>query len=85
MGQVGATRILRRSLTNMKGILSNNASLFLVALNPKLKVEIMVKIMRKTGTSVTSDTITHNTHIIARDVLNAHGRTSHGMSRLRGV
>ena len=81
MGQVGATRILRRSLTNMKGILSNYASFFLVAprLNPKLKVEIMVKIMRKTGTSVTSGTITH---IIARDVLYAHGMS---ILRARGV
>ena len=76
MGQVGATRILRRSLTNMKGILSNYASFFLVAprLNPKLKVEIMVKIMRKTGTSVTSGTITHNTHIIAHDVICARSQ-----------
>ena len=33
----------------------------------------MVYILRKTGTGVTSGTITHNTHIIARDVLYAHG------------
>ena len=73
--QVGAIRILRRSLTNIKGILSIYAPLFLVApcLNPKIKVEIMVKILRKTGTSVVSGTITHNTHIIACDVLYAHG------------
>ena len=72
IGKVGVTRILRRPLTNMKGILLNYASFFLVTprLTPKLKVEIMVKIMRKTGTSVTSRTITH---IIACDVLYAHG------------
>ena len=54
MGKVRATRILRRSLTSMKGVLSNSSSFFLVArrLNSILKVEIKVKIMWKTGTSV---------------------------------
>ena len=40
-------------------------------LNPKIKVEIMVQILRTTGTSIISGTITHNTHNIARDVLYA--------------
>ena len=82
MGKFGVIRILRRSLTNIKGTLSIYGPFFTIAprLNPKIKVYRMNKILRKTGTSIISGTITHNTNIIAHNVLLAHG-----MSILHGV